>query len=359
MSSSADRGRRAGRPAHCAAFSASKCDGGQPSLLDTSESGRDSRVQSREEHGVGVSTDTIGWIGMGRMGSAMATRLVHHGCDVAVYNRTRSKVEPLVAAGATAVETVAELSTRRIVFISVASSEDLLAVLEGPDALLSQQSAPAIIVDCSTVSVEASAKARSLAAKRSTALLAAPVSGNAKVVKAGRLTMAVSGPLGAFEEVESYLGLMGTGATYVGEGEVARLVKLCHNLMLGVVTQSLVEITVLAEKGGVRRQDFLAFLNDSVMGSTFTRYKSPALVNLDFTPTFTTHLLRKDLDLGLAAARSHGVPMPVAALVQQLVGAAVGEGLGDTDFAALIELEARSAGLELKSENAEVPDGLS
>lgn len=307
---------------------------------------------------MGVSTDAIGWIGTGRMGAAMAGRLVHHGCDVAVYNRTASKVAALVDHGATAVETVAELSSRRIVFVTVASSEDLLAVLDGDGGLLGQEQAPEIIVDCSTVSVEASATARALAAKRSTALLAAPVSGNAKVVKAGRLTMAVSGPREAFSEVEAYLDLLGMGATYVGEGEVARLVKLCHNLMLGVVTQSLFEILVLAEKGGVRRQDFLAFLNDSVMGSTFTRYKSPALVNLDYFPTFTTHLLRKDLELGLAAARAHDVPMPVAALVYQLVSAGVGEGLGDADFAALFGLEARSAGLELESENATVPDGL-
>lgn len=305
-----------------------------------------------------VGRDTIGWIGAGRMGSAMATRLLRHGYEVAVYNRTPSKLEPLVAEGATAVGTVAELSPCRVVFVTVASSGDLLAVLDGDGGLLRQESAPAIVVDCSTVSVEASAKARSLAAGRSAALLAAPVSGNAKVVKAGRLTMAVSGPVEAFRDVEDYLAVIGAGATYVGEGEVARLVKLCHNLMLGVVTQSLFEITVLAEKGGVRRQDFLAFLNDSVMGSTFTRYKSPALVNLDFTPTFTTHLLRKDFDLGLAAARSHEVPMPVAALVQQLVSAGIGEGLGDRDFAALFELEARSAGLELASENAVVPDGL-
>ncbi len=303
-------------------------------------------------------TDTIGWIGAGRMGSAMAARLLKHGCDVAVYNRTSSKLEALVALGAKPVEAVSELAARQVVFVTVASSEDLLGVLDGDGGLLCQEEAPQVIVDCSTVSLEASARARALAAERSTVLLAAPVSGNAKVVKAGRLTMAVSGPRAAFDSVRPYLELMSVGATYVGEGELARLVKLCHNLMLGVVTQSLVEITVLAEKGGVRRQDFLEFLNDSVMGSTFTRYKSPAIVNLDFAPTFTTSLLQKDLDLGLAAARAHNVAMPVAALVHELVSAAVGEGLGDADFAAILQLEARASGLELKSENAVVDDGL-
>ena len=106
--------------------------------------------------------------------------------------------------------------------------------------------------------------------------------------------------------------------TYVGEGDAARLAKICHNLMLGVVTQSLAEITVLAEKGGMSRAAFLEFLNDSVMGSTFTRYKSPAYVHLDYTPTFTPVLLRKDFDLGLAAARELDVPMPLAAATAQL-----------------------------------------
>ncbi len=125
-----------------------------------------------------------------------------------------------------------------------------------------------------------------------------------------------------------------------------------------MVTQSLAEVTVLAQKAGVSRNALLACLNKSVLGSTFTKYKSPALVNLDFHPTFTATLLRKDFDLGLAAARQHEVPMPVAAVVHQLVQSLVGYGFGDNDFAALIMTQARSAGLDLTSENAEVSDGL-
>ena len=122
--------------------------------------------------------------------------------------------------------------------------------------------------------------------------------------------------------------------------------------------QSLAEVTVLAQKAGVSSQAFLACINDSVMGSTFTRYKSPALVNLDFHATFTSELLRKDFDLGLAAAREHEVPMPVASLVHQIVQSLVGYGYGQQDFATVIELQARASGLELVSENADVPDGL-
>ena len=155
-----------------------------------------------------------------------------------------------------------------------------------------------------------------------------------------------------------YLEVLGPLVTYVGEGDRARLVKICHNLMLGVVAQTLAEITVLAEKGGVAGRDFLAFLNDSVMGSTFTRYKSPAYVNLDFTPTFTPPLLLKDFDLGLEASRALDVPMPVAAAARQCVQALVGSGYADVDFAALIELQARLSGLALVAEDTTVPDGL-
>ena len=146
--------------------------------------------------------------------------------------------------------------------------------------------------------------------------------------------------------------------TYVGDGEKARLAKICHNLMLGVVAQCMAEITVLAEKGGMSRAAFLDFLNDSVMGSMFTRYKTPAYVNLDFTPTFTPLLLRKDFDLGFEAARELDVPMPVAAAAQQAIQALIGSGHTDEDFAALLEQQARASGLDLVSEDADVDEGL-
>jgi 3-hydroxyisobutyrate dehydrogenase len=178
------------------------------------------------------------------------------------------------------------------------------------------------------------------------------------VVRSGQMTAAVSGPRDAVDLAAPYLDLLGKGVTYVGDGEAARTVKLCHNLLLGVVAQSLAEITVLAEKSGISRHAFLDCLNKSVMGSLFTGYKTPAYVNLDFEPTFTATLLRKDFDLGLAAAREHEVPMPVAATVHQLIQGLVGRGYGDADFAALLRQQADSAGLRLVSEHAPVSDGL-
>jgi 3-hydroxyisobutyrate dehydrogenase len=302
---------------------------------------------------------TLGWVGTGRMGYALATRLLEAGCDLWAYNRTRAKAEPLAELGATVVNAPAELAERDIVFTMVAGPEDFKAVVLGDDGLLSRSdAAPAVIVDSSTVSPDASAEVRTETDVRDVALLAAPVSGNPSVVDAGKLTVVVSGPAAAWEAARPYLELFGAGATYVGEGDVARLVKICHNLMLGVVAQSLAEITVLAEKGGVSRAAFLEFLNKSVMGSMFTRYKTPAIVNLDFTPTFTPALLFKDFHLGFEAAEKHGVPMPVAAAAQQAVQALMGFGYEDTDFMALLELEARASSLQLEPENVPVSDGL-
>ena len=302
----------------------------------------------------------LGWVGAGRMGVELVTRLLEAGCDVAVYNRTRAKAEPLAKLGATIVDTPAELGDRDIVFTIVAGPSDFTQVVTGPEGLLSGDGRhPSVIVDSTTIDAAASAKVRAEAEKRGTALLAAPVSGNPKVVKAGRLTMVTSGPEQAHELALPYLNILaGGGVTYVGEGERARLVKVCHNLMLGIVAQTLAEILVLGEKGGVSRSDMMEFLNNSVLGSTFTRYKTPAYVNLDMAPTFTPPLLLKDFDLGYDAARELGVPMPVAAAAQQVVQALIGHGYTDVDFAALLELQAKASGLELEPEAAPVSDGL-
>lgn len=301
----------------------------------------------------------IGWIGAGRMGLQLAGRLVDAGYDLAIYNRTKAKTAPAVARGAVAVDVPAQLADRDVVFSMVSASADLLQVTTGTDGLLTDTAhAPKLLIDCSTVSVRASAEVREASAKRGVEFLAAPVSGNPKVVSAGKLTLAVSGSPETFAAAAPLLQLLGARVTFVGQDEVARLVKICHNVFLGVVAQSLAEITVLAEKGGASRAAFLEFLNHSVMGSTFTTYKSPAYVNLDFTPTFTMPLLLKDFDLGLAAASELEVPMPVAAVTASLVASALGAGHRDEDFATLLLEQARRSGIELVSEDVDVDDGL-
>ena len=301
----------------------------------------------------------LGWIGIGRMGYAMAERLAKGGADVTVWNRTRAKAEPLAAYGAKVADRLADLAACDIVFCMVSTWDDVREVILGPHGLLAGSGkAPGLVVECSSISLEGSAELREMLVARGIDMLAAPVSGNAKGLKAGRLSVVCSGPPGAYDRALPFLKLIAPAASYVGEGELARIVKICHNVFLGVVTQSLAEITVLAQKAGVPRHAFLDFMNQSVMGSTFSRYKTPAFVNLDFKVTFTPKLLRKDLDLGLDAGRRFEVPMPLASLTRDLVQTLIGHGMTQEDFAQLLVLQAEASGLTLVPENVPVGDGL-
>ena len=300
----------------------------------------------------------LGWIGIGRMGYAMAERLAKAGADLTVWNRTRAKAEPLAARGAKIADRLADLAACDIVFVMVSTWDDVKEVVAGPDGLLSGKAKPHMVVECSSISLEGSAELREMLEARGIELLAAPVSGNAKVIKAGRLSFVCSGPKATFDAALPYLKMIAPAASYVGEGELSRIVKICHNVFLGVVTQSLAEITVLAQKAGVPRHAFLDFINQSVMGSTFSRYKTPALVNLDFSVTFTPALLRKDLDLGLDAGRRFGVPMPLASITRDILQTLIGRGMTEEDFSKLIVLQAEASGLKLEAENVPVSDGL-
>jgi 3-hydroxyisobutyrate dehydrogenase len=301
----------------------------------------------------------LGWIGTGRMGYEMAARLAQGGGDVTVWNRTRAKAEPLTRHGAKIATSLADLAACDIVFCMVSTWDDVRQVVAGPNGLLSGKGKlPRMVVECSSISLEGSAELRALLEERGVELLAAPVSGNAKVIKAGKLSFVCSGPKAAYDAALPYLRMIAPAASYVGEGELARIVKICHNVFLGVVTQSLAEITVLAQNAGVPRHAFLEFLNQSVMGSVFTRYKTPAFVKLDFKVTFTPYLLRKDLDLGLDAGRRYGVPMPLASITRDTLQTLIGRGMTDEDFAKLLVLEAEASGLKLEPENVPVSDGL-
>src|ERR1700754_5228915 len=274
-----------------------------------------------------ASTQRIGWIGMGRMGYPMAERLLKAGYDVSIWNRTRSKAEPLAKLGGKIVDKPVDLAETDIVFSIVAEGKDV----EQAD------------------------------------FVCAPVSGNAKVIKAGKLSSVCSGPEAAFKKAEAMIKVFAPkGVAYVGDGELARVCKIAHNVMLGVVIQNLIEITLLTNKMGVPRHAFLSFLNNGVMGSMFTAYKSPALVNLDWTTTFTPELLRKDLDLGLAMADEIDVPMPITAATRAILQMHKGHAMLQKnpeeylakDFATLMETMALSSGMKLESENKQVPTGL-
>jgi 3-hydroxyisobutyrate dehydrogenase len=302
------------------------------------------------------SSPTVGWIGAGRMGYEMAARLAKGGADVLVWNRTKEKAEPLKKYSAKVADEVSELASCDVVFCMVSTWKDVKQVIAN---LLKGKSKPKMLIECSSISLEGSAELREMLAGKDIQYLAAPVSGNGKVIKAGKLSFVCSGPKKAFDLARPFLDLIAVNSSYVGEGELARIVKICHNVFLGVVVQSLAEITILAQKAGVPRHAFLEFMNQSVMGSTFTRYKTPAFVNLDFKVTFTPQLLRKDLDLGLDAGRRFEVPMPLASATRDLIQSMIGQGWTEQDFATLLLQQAEASGIKLKPENVEVGDGLS
>ncbi|MFL5053395.1 MAG: NAD(P)-dependent oxidoreductase [Xanthobacteraceae bacterium] len=314
------------------------------------------------------NTQKIGWIGMGRMGYPMAERLLDAGYDVSIWNRTRAKAEPLAKKGGKIVDNLADLKNVDVLFSIVSTGKDLDQVYFGKNSVTGGGGkVPRVFVDCSTIAVEESAAIRDRLGQLGSDFIACPVSGNAKVIKAGKLSAVASGPESAFRTVEPMVQVFAPrGVSYVGEGELARVCKIAHNVMLGVVIENLIEITLLTNKMGVPRHAFLAFLNNSVMGSMFTTYKSPALVNLDWTTTFTPELLRKDLDLGLKLGREQDVIMPVTAAAREVLqshfGAATLQKNADEylqkDFAALAETMALASGMELESEHENVPTGL-
>jgi 3-hydroxyisobutyrate dehydrogenase len=298
----------------------------------------------------------------------MAELLVKAGNNVTVWNRTAAKAEPLAKLGAKVVKSAADLSGLDIVFSIVSTGKDLEEVYFGPGGVTSGKGKlPAVFVDCSTIGVEESALLRKRLTAAGAQYIAAPVSGNASVIRARKLSSVASGPKAAFAQVEPLIKAFAPGGvSYVGEGELARVCKIAHNVMLGVVIENLIEITLLCNKMGVPRHAFLAFLNNGVMGSMFTRYKSPALVNLDWTTTFTPELLRKDMDLGLELGREQDVPMPVTAAAREVLQSHFGaatlkadpEKYLAGDFAALLETMALAAGVKVESENKPVPTGL-
>ncbi len=266
------------------------------------------------------------------------------------------------------VDKLFDLKDVDVLFSIVATGKDLDQVYFGKNSVTGHGGkVPKIFVDCSTVAVEESAAIRDKLGQLGSEFVAAPVSGNAKVIKAGKLSTVISGKEAACKTVTPMLeAIAPQGVSYVGEGELARVCKIAHNVMLGVVIENLIEITLLANKMGVPRHAFLAFMNNGVMGSMFTRYKSPALVNLDWTTTFTPELLRKDLDLGLALGREWDVPMPVTAATREVLQGHFGaatlkpdpEEYLQKDFAALMETMALAAGMKLTSEKKDVQTGL-
>jgi 3-hydroxyisobutyrate dehydrogenase-like beta-hydroxyacid dehydrogenase len=286
----------------------------------------------------------VGLIGLGNMGTAFAERLLDGGFDLVVSNRTPGRSDALEARGARVAATPEELAAQVDVVLTSLADDD---AFEAVATRVVEAARPGtVLVDSSTVSPDASARVAALADEASVAYLRAPVSGNPSVVRAGNLSFVVSGAPETLTEIEPVLLAIGPTIHHVGTGEQARIVKLALNLMVAVLAQSMSEALVLGEAGGVSRAALLEVMGSSAVGAPFVKYKTEPLLRDDFSATFTTGLMEKDIDLVLAAAEESGVELPLAREMKDHLHAAVEAGFADDDFIALFLHLRRASGLD-------------
>lgn len=283
------------------------------------------------------------FIGVGKMGLPMASHLAAGGHSVSVSD---SSAERLALARAQGLNPVADVAA------AIASAEVVLSSLPHDAALIAvaQQvalaaSSQCIFVDTSTVSLPASETAAQSCAAKSLSYLRCTVSGNNKMAEAAQLTVMASGPRTAYDQLLPLLKLWGPSQFYLGGAEQARLMKLVVNLMIAQTSAMLSEALALGSKGGLDWRDMWQVLNVSAVGSPIIQAKSVQLMERDFTPTFTVEQMLKDVNLILQTGAASHTPLAQTALTQQLLHAAIAQGDALQDYAAIIKVNERNAGL--------------
>jgi 3-hydroxyisobutyrate dehydrogenase-like beta-hydroxyacid dehydrogenase len=239
--------------------------------------------------------------------------------QLTVWNRTRSRTEPLAAQGANVADSIPSLDAE-VVFLTVTGSSDVIEVVAGPGGLLSADNRPSVIVNCSTVSEEASARARAAAERCGVDFLAAPISGTPSMVSGGTAAIVASGSASAFESSRLYLDLIAPTVVYAGPGDTAMLVKLCSNVLMGTFTRSLYELAALARQGGVQGSAFVDFINASPIGSTYSAYKGHQFTQgMTTLPPDLQKLMERDFDMCLGVARDVKAPVPLSEAARKLI----------------------------------------
>jgi 3-hydroxyisobutyrate dehydrogenase-like beta-hydroxyacid dehydrogenase len=289
----------------------------------------------------------VGVVGLGLMGEPIARRLLQAGHEVTVWNRTHGRAGDLVEQGAREASDLNDVwETASVVITMVSDDKALRAVTLGDGGLLRTGGPGRTLIDMSTVSVDCSREAAGAAGKTGVAYLRAPVSGNPSVVEAGNLAIIVSGDREAFDAVSAPLADIGPHVFYVGEEDEARVLKLALNLMIAGTAQLMAEALVLGEANGLDRATILEVMGGSAIGSPFVKYKTDALVADNYTSTFPTQGMYKDLGLALDAGNAVGASLPVTALVRQFLQACISSGMADADFMALLPRLQRDSGRE-------------
>ncbi len=289
----------------------------------------------------------IGFIGLGRMGAGMASRLCQAGHDLTVYNRSPERLQPLVAIGAKAAKNIAEVCDAEVVFTMLANDAALDEVMQGPSGMLAHLKSGAIHVSCSTVSVALSAQLAQAHGERQQGYLAAPVFGRPDAAAAGKLFMVAAGKHELFAKIQPLLDVLGQRSFIVSdEPEKANLVKLSGNFLIATVIESLGEAMSLVEKGGVDRHQYLDLLTSSIFNVPLYKNYGTMIADRHFEPAgFAAHLGQKDMRLLLAAAEELKVPLPFASVLRDRFLELMAHGGDHLDWSAVGSLAAKDAGL--------------
>ncbi len=288
----------------------------------------------------------VAWIGLGNMGIPMSINLVNAGHDVTVWNRTTSKCDEVVAAGAKKAAAIPDaVKDADFVFTMISDSAVLEAVILGDAGAATALKAGAIVIDMSTVSLESSRKCNEAIEAKGASFLRAPVSGSTVLAKSGALTILCSGPKAAYEATLPLFEKLSKTRFHIGEGDQARAMKLALNMMIATSLEMFAESIVLCEKAGLDWNVAMDVIAGSVLASPLIAYKIPPLRERKFDPAFSSKLMAKDLDLALSVAKELGVYAPVTGVTKQMLEATIANGNADKDFATLIQMVEKMSGL--------------
>ena len=288
-----------------------------------------------------------GFIGLGQMGSGMAARLCQAGYALTVYNRSARRMQPLIALGAKAAASIAEVCEADVVFTMLANDSALSELTLGPDGILAHLKPGAIHVSCSTVSVALSAQLAQAHADKQLGFIAAPVFGRPDAAAAGKLFMVVAGQQALLAQVQPLLDVLGQRTFIVAnEPEKANLVKLSGNFLIATVIESLGEAMALVEKGGVDRHQYLELLTASLFNIPLYKNYGAMVADRQFEPAgFAAPLGQKDMRLVLAAADALNVPLPFASILRDRFLELMAHGGEHLDWSAIGSLAAKDAAL--------------
>jgi 3-hydroxyisobutyrate dehydrogenase-like beta-hydroxyacid dehydrogenase len=291
---------------------------------------------------------TVGFVGLGAMGSRLARRLMAAGHEVVGYNRTAAKAQDLVAAGLRLAKSPrAAAESAGAVFSMVTDDAALRAVALGPDGILAGLQPGAVLVEMSTVSPAVTREVGEAVARQGGRMLDAPVSGSTITVEQGQASVQVGGDPAALEDVRPFLTAMAPGGiTLVGPLGLAKAMKIATNLGLAVQMLAFSEAVLLAEKSGIDRRVAVDALMKSVVASPMVKYRGPFVIGqMPGHAWFPVPMIQKDLQLALDHGHAVGVPLPTTALTHEWLTMARGLGLGDYDFAVVFDVLASLSGL--------------